>query len=64
MTGKVITSYSKPFMEEISANASEAVFQSSENSTYTYMPIEVATAVTFVVGIYQVNTALFYNIFQ
>jgi hypothetical protein len=51
-------------MEEISANASEAVFQSSENVTYTYMPIEVATAVTFTVGIYQVNTVSFYNIFQ
>ncbi|KAH0954229.1 hypothetical protein HN011_002174 [Eciton burchellii] len=54
MTGKIVSSYSTPLMEEISANASEAVFQSSENVTYTYMPIEVATAVTFTVGIYQI----------
>ncbi|EZA51917.1 Prestin [Ooceraea biroi] len=54
MTGKVVTSYSNSHMEEISTNASQADFQSFENVAYTYTPIQVAVAVTLMVGIFQI----------
>lgn len=62
MTGKVVTYYSHPVMDHTSGNFSGSLSENFEAVTYTYTPIQVATAVTLMVGVYQVNT-IFY-IFQ
>lgn len=53
MTGKVVTSYSTPLVESTSANVTGAV--PLQDFTYGYSPMQVATAVTLMVGIFQVN---------
>lgn len=55
MTGKIVTSHSNPLVEHASANISDNASLNLENITHTYTPIQVATAVTLMVGIYQVN---------
>ncbi|XP_072763166.1 prestin isoform X2 [Anoplolepis gracilipes] len=55
MTGKVVTYYSTPLTGHTSANLSDALPQELEDVTYyTYTPMQVATAVTLMVGIYQI----------
>ncbi|XP_070172363.1 prestin isoform X1 [Polyergus mexicanus] len=56
MTGKVVTSYSNLLTDHTSsANLSDAFSQNVEDVMYyTYTPIQVATAVTLMVGIYQI----------
>lgn len=63
MTGKVVTSYSNPLTGHTSsANLSDAFTQNVEDVMYyTYTPMQVATAVTLMVGIYQVNTILYFS---
>ena len=56
MTGKVVTSHSNPGYAT-STNVSDIVSQNLENVAYTYTPMQVATAVTLMVGIFQVNIA-------
>ncbi|XP_012226376.2 prestin isoform X1 [Linepithema humile] len=53
MTGKVVTSYSNPGYAT-SANITDVVSQNLENVAYTYTPMQVATAVTLMVGIFQI----------
>lgn len=53
MTGNVVNSYSTVNTYSLSNNIS------SHNSTM-YSPLEVATAVTFMVGIYQVKNIFMY----
>lgn len=53
MTGKVVTFYSTPLVEHTSANVTDAAFH-FEDVTYMYTPMQVATAVTLMVGIFQV----------
>ncbi|KAL6433709.1 hypothetical protein ACFW04_005758 [Cataglyphis niger] len=61
MTGKVITSYSNPLTGHTSsANLSDAFTQKVEDVIYyTYTPMQVATAVTLMVGIYQIIMYIF-----
>lgn len=59
MTGKVVTLYSNSHMEYTFTNGSDAVSQNPEDVTYVYTPMQVATAVTLMVGIFQVNALLF-----
>ncbi|KMQ92247.1 solute carrier family 26 member 6-like isoform x1 protein [Lasius niger] len=55
MTGKVVTYYSNPLTGHTSANISDTLSQNLEDVTYyTYTPMQVATAVTLMVGIYQI----------
>jgi len=56
MTGKVVTFYSNPRMEHTFANVTDAVSQNLEDVAYVYTPMQIATAVTLMVGIFQVNT--------
>lgn len=60
MTGKVVTSHSNPAYAT-SANTSDVVSQNLENVAHTYTPMQVATAVTLMVGIFQVNSISFLN---
>lgn len=57
MTGKVVTFYSSPHEQHTFANVSDAVSQNLEDVAYVYTPIQVATAVTLMVGIFQVNAS-------
>lgn len=52
MTGKTVTTYSVSHNEIINPNATNATSDHPEE--YLYTPIQVATAVTLMVGIYQV----------
>ncbi|GAB1860445.1 Prestin [Camponotus japonicus] len=54
MTGKVVTYYSHPVMDYTSANFSDSLSENLKDVTYTYTPMQVATAVTLMVGIYQI----------
>ncbi|XP_014476242.1 PREDICTED: solute carrier family 26 member 10 isoform X2 [Dinoponera quadriceps] len=54
MTGKVVTSYSTPPTEYVSANISNAASGNLEDVTNMYAPMQVATAVTLMVGIFQI----------
>ncbi|XP_032674738.1 sulfate transporter isoform X3 [Odontomachus brunneus] len=54
MTGKVVTSYSTPPVDQISANISDVAFQNLEDIKNMYTPMQVATAVTLMVGIFQI----------
>jgi len=56
MTGKVVTFYSNPRMGHTFANVTDAVSQNLEDVAYVYTPMQIATAVTLMVGIFQVNT--------
>lgn len=53
MTGKTVTSYSLPY-SEVSRNATDIISNQPGEHVYTYTPMQVATAVTLMVGIYQV----------
>lgn len=59
MTGKVVTFYSSPHAEHTFTNTSDVVSQNLEDVAYVYTPMQVATAVTLMVGIFQVNVKLF-----
>lgn len=61
MTGKVVTFYSNPHVEHTFANTSD-VSQNLEDVAYIYTPMQVATAVTLMVGIFQVNVKLFLKV--
>lgn len=61
MTGKVVTYYSHPVMDYTSANFSDSLSENLEDVTYTYTPMQVATAVTLMVGIYQVNITYYFS---
>ncbi|XP_024869942.1 solute carrier family 26 member 10 [Temnothorax curvispinosus] len=54
MTGKVVTFYSSPHAGHTFANVSDAVSQNLEDVAYVYTPMQVATAVTLMVGILQI----------
>ncbi|XP_018303628.1 solute carrier family 26 member 10 isoform X2 [Mycetomoellerius zeteki] len=54
MTGKVVTFYSNPYVGHTFANATDAVLQNFQDVTYEYTPMQVATAVTLMVGIFQI----------
>lgn len=54
MTGKTVMTYSIPHNEFTSSNTSEVMFNYTREHLYKYTPMEVATAVTLMVGIYQV----------
>lgn len=62
MTGKVVTFYSSPHAGDTFANASDTVSQNFEDVTYVYTPMQVATAVTLMVGILQVNASLYLKV--
>jgi hypothetical protein len=49
MTGRLVTAYSSQMAEE----------NITSTETTHYLPMEVATAVTFMVGIYQVDAMIF-----
>lgn len=56
MTGKAVTAYSTPTEAVINQNLTDNLtIPMLEHPTALYTPIQVATAVTFVVGIYQVH---------
>ena len=64
MTGKVVTFYSNPYVGHTFANATDAVLQNLQDVSYGYTPMQVATAVTLMVGIFQVNIfCIFESIF-
>lgn len=52
MTGKVVTFYSNPHTGHTTANVTDAISQNLEDVTYVYTPMQVATAVTLMVGIF------------
>ncbi|XP_011702981.1 PREDICTED: prestin-like [Wasmannia auropunctata] len=54
MTGKVVTVYSSPHEQYTFANVTETVSQNLEDVAYVYTPMQVATAVTLMVGIFQI----------
>ncbi|XP_018399758.1 PREDICTED: solute carrier family 26 member 6-like [Cyphomyrmex costatus] len=54
MTGKVVTFYSNPYVGHTFANTTDAVLQNQQDVTYVYTPMQVATAVTLMVGIFQI----------
>ncbi|XP_020283272.1 solute carrier family 26 member 6 isoform X2 [Pseudomyrmex gracilis] len=59
MTGKVVTSHSNPLVEHASANISDSASLNLEDTTHTYTPMQVATAVTLMIGIYQIIMYIF-----
>nr|XP_034179187.1 prestin isoform X2 [Osmia lignaria] len=58
MTGKTVTTYSVSHNEIINPNATNATSDHPEE--YLYTPIQVATAVTLMVGIYQIVMYIFH----
>ncbi|EFN88552.1 Prestin [Harpegnathos saltator] len=61
MTGKVVTTYSTTYstVGHVSTNTSDAVSQRLEDVTNMHTPMQVATAVTLMVGILQVIMYIF-----
>ncbi|XP_076165070.1 prestin isoform X2 [Ptiloglossa arizonensis] len=60
MTGKTVMTYSIPHNEFTSSNTSEVMFNYTREHLYKYTPMEVATAVTLMVGIYQIVMYIFH----
>ncbi|XP_070515554.1 prestin isoform X2 [Cardiocondyla obscurior] len=54
MTGKVVTFYSNPHVDHTFVNISDAALQDIKNVAPVYTPMQVATAVTLMVGILQI----------
>ncbi|XP_066582584.1 prestin isoform X2 [Prorops nasuta] len=59
MTGKAVMAHSTPFSENLNANQSDLVTELPMQLVNTYTPMQVATAVTFLVGIFQVIMYIF-----
>ncbi|XP_076240598.1 prestin isoform X2 [Calliopsis andreniformis] len=59
MTGKTVTSYSLPHYE-MSSNTTDVMSNLPGEHLYTYTPMQVATAVTLMVGIYQIVMYIFH----
>ncbi|XP_076650373.1 prestin isoform X1 [Halictus rubicundus] len=59
MTGKTVMTYSKPH-DIISANGTELLATHPGDVSYAFTPMQVATAVTLMVGIYQITMYIFH----
>ncbi|XP_054007384.1 solute carrier family 26 member 6-like isoform X1 [Hylaeus anthracinus] len=61
MTGKTVMTYSIPHYDESTTpNATDIMFNHTKEHLYMYTPMQVATAVTFMVGIYQIIMYIFH----
>ncbi|XP_015181056.1 PREDICTED: solute carrier family 26 member 10 [Polistes dominula] len=58
MTGKAVTSYSLP-LNDHNGNSSHTAFTQIDKEYYSFTPIQVATAVTLLVGIFQIIMYIF-----
>ncbi|XP_076630326.1 prestin isoform X1 [Colletes latitarsis] len=59
MTGKTVMTYSIPHHEFTNLNTTDIVFNHTGEHLYSYTPMQVATAVTLMVGIYQIIMYVF-----
>ncbi|XP_078052964.1 prestin isoform X2 [Augochlora pura] len=59
MTGKTVMTYSKP-LDTISGNSTELMPTHPGELSYAFTPMQVATAVTLMVGIYQIIMYIFH----
>ncbi|XP_076677233.1 prestin isoform X2 [Andrena cerasifolii] len=60
MTGKTVMTYSLPHIGIMNPNATNVLSDHLGEHLYTYTPMQVATAVTLMVGIYQIVMYIFH----